>query len=148
MMPHWVVLHMPQSWPQVPDKLRDQFLLNDEELAAEVELLAEHHVRDLFHDEGFSSACVNGAVSRLVIDVERFVDNRREPAAKRGFGAFYSKTEDGRPLRRELTREEYTHLARRHEMHHRQPHKNFAQYVMFWDRLMGTYQPYESGQIK
>lgn len=30
-----------------------------------------------------------------------------------------------------------------HEMHHRKPNKNFAQYVMFWDRLMGTYVPYE-----
>jgi len=35
--------------------------------------------------------------------------------------------------------------VRAHEMHHRKPHTNFAQYVMFWDRLMGTYKPYESG---
>ena len=26
--------------------------------------------------------------------------------------------------------------VRAHEMHHRHPQKNFAQYVMFWDRLM------------
>merc|ERR1711924_155068 len=38
---------------------------------------------------------------------------------------------------------EYT--VRAHEMHHRKPQTNFAQYVMFWDRLMGTFKPYESG---
>lgn len=30
-----------------------------------------------------------------------------------------------------------------HEMHHRKPNKNYAQYVLFWDRLMGTHAPYE-----
>ena len=35
--------------------------------------------------------------------------------------------------------------VRAHEMHHRQPNTNFAQYVMGWDRLMGTYKPYDSG---
>ncbi|KAL1519185.1 hypothetical protein AB1Y20_003445 [Prymnesium parvum] len=36
--------------------------------------------------------------------------------------------------------------VRAHEMHHRKPNYNFAQYVMFWDQLMGTYQPYEHGR--
>ena len=35
--------------------------------------------------------------------------------------------------------------VRAHEMHHRKPDTNFAQYVMFWDRLMGTFRPYDSG---
>ena len=38
--------------------------------------------------------------------------------------------------------------VRAHEMHHRKPQTNFAQYVMFWDRLMGTYRPYDSGVPK
>merc|ERR1712087_178035 len=37
-------------------------------------------------------------------------------------------------------------LARAHETHHRKPQTNFAQYVMFWDRLMGTYREYDSGR--
>lgn len=32
--------------------------------------------------------------------------------------------------------------VRAHETHHRKPNTNFAQYVMFWDRLMGTYAEY------
>lgn len=35
--------------------------------------------------------------------------------------------------------------VRSHETHHRKPTTNYAQYVMFWDRIMGTYREYESG---
>jgi sterol desaturase/sphingolipid hydroxylase (fatty acid hydroxylase superfamily) len=35
--------------------------------------------------------------------------------------------------------------VRAHETHHRKPNTNFAQYVMFWDRLMGTFKPYDKG---
>ena len=38
--------------------------------------------------------------------------------------------------------------VRAHETHHRKPNTNYAQYVMFWDRLMGTFKPYESGLRK
>ena len=32
-----------------------------------------------------------------------------------------------------------------HEMHHRNPKSNYAQYFMYWDVLMGTYKPYDDG---
>jgi sterol desaturase/sphingolipid hydroxylase (fatty acid hydroxylase superfamily) len=35
--------------------------------------------------------------------------------------------------------------VRAHETHHRRPNTNFAQYVMFWDKLMGTYADYSAG---
>jgi len=41
---------------------------------------------------------------------------------------------------------EYT--VRAHEMHHRYPTKNMAQYFMFWDKLYGTYKPYYDGADK
>lgn len=39
---------------------------------------------------------------------------------------------------------EYT--VRAHEMHHRLPDCNMAQYFMGWDRLMGTYREYSDGK--
>ena len=42
----------------------------------------------------------------------------------------------------------FEYSVRAHEMHHRRPNTNFAQYVMFWDRLMGTFVDYQSGQPK
>lgn len=35
-----------------------------------------------------------------------------------------------------------------HEMHHRYPQTNLAQYFMVWDQLMGTYKPYIEGTPK
>ena len=32
-----------------------------------------------------------------------------------------------------------------HEMHHRYPKSNYAQYFMYWDKLMGTYKEYDDG---
>ncbi len=32
-----------------------------------------------------------------------------------------------------------------HEMHHRYPKSNYAQYFMYWDILMGTYKEYDDG---
>jgi len=32
-----------------------------------------------------------------------------------------------------------------HEMHHRNPKSNYAQYFIYWDVLMGTYKPYDDG---
>lgn len=36
----------------------------------------------------------------------------------------------------------FEYSVRSHEMHHRYPQTNMAQYFMLWDRLVGTYRPY------
>jgi len=62
----------------------------------------------------------------------------------KAFGACLNHT--GSDVRLKLMGIDYTVGA--HEMHHRRPHTNFAQYVMFWDRLMGTYAPYATTDAK
>jgi len=39
----------------------------------------------------------------------------------------------------------FEYSVRAHEMHHRFPQSNLAQYFMVWDKLMGTYKPYLDG---
>jgi len=39
----------------------------------------------------------------------------------------------------------FEYSVRSHEMHHRFPQTNLAQYFMLWDKLMGTYRPYHDG---
>ena len=34
--------------------------------------------------------------------------------------------------------------VRAHDVHHRMPKKNFGQYTMAWDRLLGTFWPYDA----
>lgn len=36
----------------------------------------------------------------------------------------------------------FTYSVKAHEMHHRKFTMNYAQYFMFWDRVMGTFRPY------
>jgi len=36
----------------------------------------------------------------------------------------------------------YLYEVRAHDVHHRLPESNYAQYIMFWDRLFGSYVPY------
>ncbi len=33
--------------------------------------------------------------------------------------------------------------VRAHDVHHRLPRSNYGQYIMLWDRLLGSYKPYE-----
>lgn len=39
----------------------------------------------------------------------------------------------------------FHYSVRAHEMHHRHPKCNMAQYFMFWDKLLGTYREYSDG---
>ena len=34
--------------------------------------------------------------------------------------------------------------VRAHDVHHRLPRSNYGQYIMLWDRLMGSFKPYEA----
>jgi N-formylglutamate deformylase len=49
------------------------------------------------------TAVIRHGVSRLVVDPERFPDDRQEPMASRGMGAVYTHTSRGLPLRRNQT---------------------------------------------
>lgn len=58
-------------------------------------------------------------VSRLVVDPERFSDDHREPMAAKGMGVIYTRTSDGRPLRKALSDHERADLlATYYRPHH------------------------------
>ena len=59
-------------------------------------------------------------ISRLVLDPERFLDDEKEPMARRGMGVIYSRTSSGRPIRREPTLTQRKNLIERfYTPHHR-----------------------------
>jgi N-formylglutamate amidohydrolase len=117
-LPPWVVLHLPHVSTRIPTDVRDQFMLDDDQLAAELKVLTDHFVLDLFLDEACSTPNIRATASRLVVDMERFADDEREPAARHGFGAIYTKTLGGAALRRPLDDEERDSLLARHAAHH------------------------------
>lgn len=118
MYPPWVVLHIPHDSTVIPDSVRDQFLLGDDELEMELARITDHHTFDLFAGSG--AQIVRAAVSRLVVDVERFRDDIDESMSRKGMGAVYTATSLMTPLRRTLSREERDDLMRNYyDPHHR-----------------------------
>lgn len=99
-----IVLHVPHSSRTIPPQVRKGIVLTDEQLQAELdeltdaqtELLAKSSIANL---EKKPWIFINN-LSRLVIDPERFPDDR-EVMNKVGMGAVYLKTSTGSALRSE-----------------------------------------------
>jgi N-formylglutamate deformylase len=104
-LPPWVLLHVPHDSTFIPDDVRSQFALSEKELEEELLLMTDHHTMRLFGQGVPLDQVIRAPVSRLVLDVERFEDDKLEPMAQRGMGVIYTMTQDGRALRRTLAEE-------------------------------------------
>ena len=97
-----VILHVPHSATFIPDDLRKDILLSDQELKAELDEMTD----TLTEAVALKAAEISGKkpwlfinkFSRLVIDPERFPDER-EAMNSVGMGAVYQKTSIGTQLR-------------------------------------------------
>jgi len=97
-----VLLHVPHSSRAVPQRVRGGIVLDDAALEAELDHITDSHTAELAaRAAGLCSTApwrfVNG-LSRLVVDPERFPDDREEMLAA-GMGAVYTRTTHGEPLR-------------------------------------------------
>lgn len=104
--PARVLLHVPHAGTKIPDDVRDGIVLDDSELAAELETMTDWHTDQLaslaaevavIGRSGSVLVAVN-QFSRLVVDPERFTDDS-EPMAAVGMGAVYTRRADGSVLR-------------------------------------------------
>lgn len=120
MLPQWVVLHIPHDSIAVPDSVRGQFVLDDAQLATELDTITDHKTLALFAGSDSGAKVVRAEVSRLVVDVERFPNDAEEPMAARGMGAIYAVTSHLSPLRRTLTAEERADLMSNYYRPHHQ----------------------------
>ena len=97
-----VILHIPHSSTYIPAELRDQFVLSDRDLAAELGAATDHATDTVA--ELADARCANrphmfvNRVSRLVVDPERFLGDG-EPMNAVGLGAVYTRTQFGKRLR-------------------------------------------------
>jgi N-formylglutamate deformylase len=97
-----VVLHVPHGSRAIPDEVRRRILLDDASLSAELDDMTDSHT-GLIAARAAEAARTRpwtfaNRLSRLVVDPERFPDEREEMLAA-GMGAVYTKTASGRPLR-------------------------------------------------
>ena len=95
-----LMVNIPHSSTYIPPEIKSTFLLKDNDL--QEELL---RITDRYTDELFSCVTELGGISvlynysRLVLDPERFRDDKKEVMAAKGMGAIYTKDSNGRKLR-------------------------------------------------
>lgn len=95
-----LVLHIPHDSTEIPEKYRDDFLLNDDSLEQEIIAMTDMHTDELYQ---YSDADrIIFPVSRLLLDPERFADDTQEIMAARGMGVLYEVTSQLKPLRPKL----------------------------------------------
>lgn len=116
-----MIIHVPHADPTIPSDLRHQFILSGAELDAEVLCSTDWFTDELF--SGRKRHMVRFPVSRLVVDPERFEDDGSERMSAVGRGVIYQRTQDGRPLRRQLNPAERKALLDRYYHPH---HSNLA----------------------
>jgi N-formylglutamate amidohydrolase len=97
-----VILHVPHSATRVTEDARPHIRLTDAALAHELALLTDAHT-DAVAARAAAAATVEphsfvNLLSRLVVDPERFPDEREEMLAA-GMGAVYTRTSHGDRLR-------------------------------------------------
>ncbi|MCU1644527.1 MAG: hypothetical protein JWN03_4802 [Nocardia sp.] len=99
-----MILHIPHSARDMPQPVRAEIQLDDQQLARELDHITDAHTALLAETAAGLSAVrpwqfVN-RLSRLVVDPERFPDEREEMLAV-GMGAVYTQTTYRTPLRPE-----------------------------------------------
>jgi N-formylglutamate amidohydrolase len=97
-----VLLHVPHSSRAIPEHVRGGIVLDDMALERELDHITDSHTAELAARAAETAALtpwrlVNG-LSRLVIDPERFPDDREEMTAA-GMGAVYTHTTQRERLR-------------------------------------------------
>ncbi|GGY46783.1 hypothetical protein GCM10010363_29440 [Streptomyces omiyaensis] len=97
-----VLLHVPHSSREIPAPVRAGIVLDDAALGRELDHLTDAHTEEIAARAAGAAGrapwrFVNG-LSRLVVDPERFPDEREEMLAS-GMGAVYTRTAHGAELR-------------------------------------------------
>ena len=70
-----MILHLPHASTLIPEDLRDEFLLSDEDLQEELNRITDH-ATDVIFQQAFPEAnAIVFPVSRLVVDPERFSED-------------------------------------------------------------------------
>lgn len=93
-----VLLHVPHSSRAVPADVRAGILLGDDALERELDHITDAHTAEIAAAAGTAPWRFVNRLSRLVVDPERFPDEREEMAAV-GMGAVYTRTTHRAALR-------------------------------------------------
>ena len=105
-----LILHIPHSSKVIPDEVRTQILLSNSQLKDELNCMTDAFTDDLFAQDTEGMHTIIYPVSRLVIDPERFIDDKKESMSTKGMGVVYLLTSEGKNLRMPIGDEEKKRL--------------------------------------
>ena len=97
-----LILHIPHASTVIPGECRGEFVVDDEALSRHLAVSTDHFTDELFAMSGPEITSVVFPISRLVVDPERFEDDRQETMASRGLGVLYERGHDGTRIRSKL----------------------------------------------
>lgn len=107
-----VIYHIPHSSTKIPQDFKHQFIINSSQLNDELIKLT-----DWYTDELFPNGIIF-PISRLVCDVERFIDDNEEEMAKIGMGIIYTRGSDLSIIKKVTLSEKAEVLRRYYIPHH------------------------------
>lgn len=116
-----IVLHIPHASRLTPEEVKGQFVLTEQALEREVNLITDHFTDWILVPLGVPQENqVVAPISRLVVDMERFSDDKLEVMSKVGMGVIYEKGSQLQQIRRELSSSEKQSLINNYYTSHHQ----------------------------
>ncbi len=112
-----VIIHVPHSSFHIPQEYRNQFIISDRELEHEIEVMTDHYTDEMVF---WYKNVIRFDYSRLLVDVERFWDDKDEPMSKVGMGAIYKLGHKLQPIRKNLDESESSKLKALFDAHHKE----------------------------
>jgi len=95
-----VICNIPHSSINVPSKFKKNFVISGQELINEAKKLSDLYAEFLFSGLLEEYGGIISKISRIVVDAERFKNDKKEAMSRAGMGAIYEKNENGEIIRK------------------------------------------------
>jgi N-formylglutamate deformylase len=94
-----LICNVPHSSTNIPEEFKGDFVLHEKDLEYEANYMADMYTDTLYEELVHVSSSITSNISRIVLDIERFKNEKDEPMSKVGMSALYTSTSTGNPLR-------------------------------------------------
>lgn len=96
-----IVAHIPHAGTHIPENVWDQFTVDRQTLWRELVTLTDWYTDELYGTPAITRC--QTPINRLVVDLERYLDDDKEPKARVGQGVIYTHDCSGNRIRKSLT---------------------------------------------
>lgn len=98
-----ILAHIPHAGTHIPDDIWDQFTVDRQTLWRELVTLTDWYTNELYGTPAITRC--QTPINRLVVDLERYLDDEKEPKAQVGQGVIYTHDCAGNRIRKPVSQE-------------------------------------------